>query len=185
MQWHYNVVHSGGLLWIQIPIYVLPQWLQYSMKYHVVLDYILMALDCICFGMNKRLELNITWTNHDPLYWCMNPLPGINTLRPTQNGRHFSDDTFKCIFLNENVLIPNEISLKFVPKGPINNIPALVQIMTWHWPGNKLLSESMMIKLLTHVCVTRPQWVEVFIIDQNDSSSVNKITSSHNMILII
>ena len=27
----------------------------------------------------------------------------INTLRPRQDGRHFPDDTFKCIFLNENV----------------------------------------------------------------------------------
>ena len=42
------------------------------------------------------------------------------------NGRHFSDDIFKCIFLNENVLISIKISLKFVPEGQINNIPALV-----------------------------------------------------------
>ena len=40
--------------------------------------------------------------------------------------RHFADDIFKCIFLNENVWIPVKISLKYVPKGPINNIPALV-----------------------------------------------------------
>ena len=40
-----------------------------------------------------------------------------NTLRPGQNGRHFADDMFKCIFLNENLWIPIEISLKFVPKG--------------------------------------------------------------------
>ena len=33
---------------------------------------------------------------------------------------------FKCISLNENVIISIKISLKFVPKGPINNIPALV-----------------------------------------------------------
>ena len=26
-----------------------------------------------------------------------------------------------------------QISLKFVPKGPIDNKPALVQIMAWHW----------------------------------------------------
>ena len=51
---------------------------------------------------------------------------GFNTLRPRQNGRHFADDLFKCIFLNENVRIPIKISLKFIPKGPINNIPALV-----------------------------------------------------------
>ena len=50
----------------------------------------------------------------------------FNTLRPRQNGRHFPDDTFKRIFLNENVRISIKISLKFVPKGPINKIPALV-----------------------------------------------------------
>ena len=52
------------------------------------------------------------------------------------------------------------MSLKFVPKGPINNIPALVQIMTWRRPGDKPLSEPMMVGLLTHICVTRPQWVK-------------------------
>ena len=35
-------------------------------------------------------------------------------------------DTFKRIFLNERVRISIKMSLKFVPKGPINNIPALV-----------------------------------------------------------
>ena len=42
------------------------------------------------------------------------------------NGHHFPDDIFKWIFLNENVWISINISLKFVLKGPINNIPALV-----------------------------------------------------------
>ena len=50
----------------------------------------------------------------------------FNTLRPRQNRRHFTDDILKCIFLNEYVWIPIEISLKFVPKGPIDNILALV-----------------------------------------------------------
>ena len=85
----------------------------------------------------------------------------LNTLRPRQNGRHFADDIFKRIFLNENILIPIEISLKFVPKGPINNIPALVQIMAWRRPGDKPLSEPMMVNLTTHICVTRPQWVNM------------------------
>ena len=40
--------------------------------------------------------------------------------------RPFPDNIFKCFFFNENVLIAIEISLKFVPKGQINNIPALV-----------------------------------------------------------
>ena len=83
----------------------------------------------------------------------------FNTLRPRQNGRHFADDTFKRIFLNENVRILMKISLTFVPKAPINNIPALVQMMAWRPPGDKPLSEPMMISLVMHICVTRPQWV--------------------------
>ena len=83
----------------------------------------------------------------------------INTSRPRQNGRRFADDTFKRIFLNENARISIEISLKFVPKGPIKNNPALVQIMAWRRIGDKPLSEPMMVSLLTHICVTRPQWV--------------------------
>ena len=51
--------------------------------------------------------------------------------------------------------------LRFVPKGPIDNIPALVQIIAWHWPCDKPLSEPMMVSLLTHICVTRPWRVNV------------------------
>ena len=83
----------------------------------------------------------------------------INTLRPRRNGQHFADDMFKCIFLNENVWIPIDISLKFVPKGSINNTPTLFQIMAWCRPGDKPLSEPMMVSSLTHICVTRPQWL--------------------------
>ena len=88
---------------------------------------------------------------------------GINTLRPRQNGRHFADDTFKRIFFNENIRILIKISLKFVPKGPINNNPTLVQIMAWRRSGDKPLSEPMKVSLLTHICVTRPQWVNTHI----------------------
>ena len=76
----------------------------------------------------------------------------VNTLRPRQNGRYF-DYTFKRIFVNENVRILIEISLKFVPKGPINNIPSLVQIMAWRLPGDKPLSGPMTVRLPTHICV--------------------------------
>ena len=48
---------------------------------------------------------------------------------------------------------------KFVPKGPINNIPVLVQIMAWRRISDKPLSEPMMVSLLTHICAIRPQWV--------------------------
>ena len=92
------------------------------------------------------------------LFW----LQSVNTLRPRQNGRRFADDTFKRIFLNENARISIKISLKFVPKGPINNNPTLVQIMAWRRSDDKPLSETMMVSLLTHICVTRPQWVNAF-----------------------
>ena len=82
----------------------------------------------------------------------------IKTLRPRQNGRQFADDTSKRIFLNENVRISIKIPLKFVHKGPINNISVLVQIMAWRRPGDKPLSEPMIVSLPTHIRVTRPQW---------------------------
>ena len=79
--------------------------------------------------------------HQQPRYW-------LNTLRLRWNGQHFTD-IFKHIFFNVNVWISINISLKFVPKGPINNIPTLVQIMAWHHPGDKPFS------LLTHLCITR------------------------------
>ena len=87
----------------------------------------------------------------------------LNSLRPRLNRRPFADDIFKCIFLNENEWILPRISLKFVPRVRINNIPALVHIMAWRRPGGKPLSEPMMVSLLTHICVTRPQWVNPWI----------------------
>ena len=62
-------------------------------------------------------------------------------LRPRQNGRHFSEDTLQHIIVNENLWISIKISLKFVPEGQINNIPALVQIMAWCRPGDMPLFE--------------------------------------------
>ena len=78
--------------------------------------------------------------------WSLSAPLLINTLRPRQDGHHFADAIFKYIFLNENVWIPIKISLNFVPKGRINNIPALVQIMAWRRPGNKPLFEPMMVR---------------------------------------
>ena len=65
----------------------------------------------------------------------------VNMLRQRQNGQSFIDDIFKCISLNENILILINMSLKFVPKGQIKYIPALGQIMVWRWP----LSEPMLV----------------------------------------
>ena len=54
------------------------------------------------------------------------------------------DDIFKCIFLNENDQIPIQISLKLIPRIPIDNKSALVQVMAWHRTGDKPLPEPMM-----------------------------------------
>ena len=56
-------------------------------------------------------------------------------------------------FIEWFFLIPIQISLKFVPKGPINIIPALLQIMAWRRPGDKPLSEPMVVSLPTHICI--------------------------------
>ena len=85
----------------------------------------------------------------------------VNTLRPRQNGRHFPDDIFIWILLNENVWISISTSLKFVPRGQINNIPTSVQVMAWRRQGDKPLSKPMMVRLPTHIWVTRPQWVNM------------------------
>ena len=68
----------------------------------------------------------------------------LTHLPPGQNGRHFADDIFRCIFMYEKFWILIRISFKSVPKGPIDNNPALVWIMDWHWIGDKPLAEPML-----------------------------------------
>ena len=113
-----------------------------------------------CISVLLQFEF---WQSFQANYYSnihtITPVP-VDTLRPRENGHHFADDSFKCIFVNEKFRIWNKISLKFVPKGQINNVPSLVQIMVWRRPGDKPLSEPMMVKSLTHICVTRPQWVK-------------------------
>ena len=50
----------------------------------------------------------------------------VNSSPPGQNGCHFTDDIFRCIFMNDKFCILIKISLKLVRKGPIGNNPALV-----------------------------------------------------------
>ena len=68
----------------------------------------------------------------------------LNTIRQRQYGRHFAEDIFKYIILNENVWMLIQVLLNFIPKGPINNIPALSQIMAWRPIGDKPLYETML-----------------------------------------
>ena len=103
-----------------------------------------------------------------PVMWKVFPISyrtqwHTNTLVPdcytlTHSGRDKINAIFQMTFLNSWTSI--KISLKFVPEGAINNIPALVQIMACHLFGDKPLSEPMMIRLLTHICVTQTQGVK-------------------------
>ena len=136
-------------------------------KWNEVEDKIILFGNLLSFpigynGQNKRINetsrSRLCRNKHKILIWS-----SLNTLRPGQNGRYFADDIFKYIFLNENVWMPIKISLKFVSKGRINNISALVQMMAWCRPGGKPLSEPMMVSLPTDICVTRPQWVNDYV----------------------
>ena len=151
-----------------MPIYYPIQSIWISLPYthpYVVLPAVLRRCTSSRSTLNSFLEesiINFSQYSRTDFSCLSHNLPGkmfgnLNTLRPTQNGRHFADDIFKYIFLNENVWISLKISLKFVPRVQINNIPALVQIMAWRRPGDKPLSEPMMDSLLTHICVTRPR----------------------------
>ena len=112
-------------------------------------------------GLDLLFPCQVHYTWEGPAVQLDTGTPFIKTMGPRQDGRHFPGNIFKCIFLNENVWISINISLKFVPKDPINNIPGLAQIMAWCRPGDKPLSEPMMVSLLTHICVIRPQWLNM------------------------
>ena len=127
--------------------------------------YIIMAslLTIILIDINSGKGMN-QWSHQSfpvevNIHPCLNFNGGLTYWGRDKNGRHFPDGIFKCFFFKENVSIAIKISLKFVLKGTINNIPALVQIMAWRRPGDKPLSEPMMVSLPSHICVTRPQWV--------------------------
>ena len=101
------------------------------------------------------IVIQISWRSS--AYWAN--IDSDNTLKPRQNGHHYAADIFKCIFLKENVWVSFKISLKYVPKVRINNILALFQMIASRRPGDKLLSEPMLVSFLAHICVNRPQWV--------------------------
>ena len=70
---------------------------------------------------------------------------------PRQNGHHFADDIFKLSFASKLWNFKQNI-IAVCCYCPIYNIPSMVQIMAWRRSGNESLP--------THICVTRPQWVE-------------------------
>ena len=82
------------------------------------------------------------WFDSNRAPWSLQWMVHTTLITLTQWGcdkicHCFPNDIFKCIFLNGNVWISIKISMKFVRHGPINNIPALVQIMAWRHPADK------------------------------------------------
>ena len=126
-------------------------WDVFCEDFQKTIDRVITAVRCIFIRPGKGLLLILgawlyyrKWLTH----WGRDNMPAI-----------FEDYIFKCIFLNENPRISIHISLKFVPKGPINNNPSLVQIIAWRRAGDKLLSEPMMSTSLTNICIIRPHWL--------------------------
>ena len=72
--------------------------------------------------INSKLQPHFSWANELTDYGQ----DRFNTLRPGKMAAIFQTTFSNAFFLNENVLISIKISLMFVPKGQINNIPALV-----------------------------------------------------------
>ena len=70
-----------------------------------------------------------------------------------------SQTKFSTAFFGIKMFVFCKISLSFVPKVIFNNIPTLVQVIVWRRSVDKPLSEPMMVRLPTHICVTRPQWI--------------------------
>ena len=110
-----------------------------------------------CFPWFQGCQTRIPY-GRNQLIEPINPeLRELNTLR-----HHFAGDIFKCIFFTSgNVWIPIKISLKFVSKGPINNMPALLQIMDGRCSGDKPLPEPTIVSLSMLFCVTWSYWVNM------------------------
>ena len=75
---------------------------------------------CISLGrLSRRLNRYIMWQSCDnPWHTCATRPQCVNSFRPEQNGRHFADDIFRCIFVNETFCSLIKIPLRFVPKIP-------------------------------------------------------------------
>ena len=73
----------------------------------------------------------------------------VTTSPPGQNGHHFADDIFICVFVNEKFCILIKIQLEFVTKDPIKDNPAMVEIMAWCRIGDKPVSDPIHWRIYT------------------------------------
>ena len=98
----------------------------------------------------------------------MMKIAGALTHPPGQNGRHSADGIFKRIFLNEDIRISMQISMKFVSMGLIDNSSALVQVMAWRRTGDRpFYLNQCWPSSLTHICGFRGRWLNTRRPEQN------------------
>ena len=95
-------------------------------------------------------------------------------MRQRQNGHHFADDILKYTFLNKKFLILNDIWLKFIPCGLIDNVLTWVQIMAWCKTGNKSLFHPMLTQF--YVNTWPHQATMSYDLLQNISNKISLIT---------
>ena len=142
-QWwlHYRRIYAllGLRQWVNMIYISIEYQLKFILRFQILLT---------SFGASASGGFHLTITCHMPSVIIISGkqsarelLPKINARKhchpwfssraifTEENGRHFADDIFKCILLNENCCIFIQVSLKFVPKGPNENNSVLVKVM--------------------------------------------------------
>ena len=80
----------------------------------------------------------------------------INTFGWRKSWHQSADEILKCFFINEKYHIFIQISLRFIPKGPINNMPSMVQIMPWRHSDDNQLSDDSVVYWYIYIWNTQP-----------------------------
>ena len=101
----------------------------------------------------------LVWVWKLPIQDYNHTYPG--PLRPRHNGRHFADDIFKCNFLNEYIY---KFRLTFDWSFFLGFKLTIFKHWFRKWLGaghaTSLYLSQWWSRLLTHICVTWPQWVK-------------------------
>ena len=98
-----------------------------------------------------------TWANVDPDLCChMESLgPMSYLISPGQNGRHFADHIFRCIFINEKFWLGIHWCLF------LRSNWALVQVMAWRRTGVKPIPEPMLAQFTDAYMRHKGRWVDM------------------------
>ena len=145
--WTWSGFHLSMCSWtlltevnIYIYILIIEQWQLYVHGRHIIFctehpNKETMANSVITFCVGVQFSHSLFRRNYIVRMDELQHSLIVNSSPPGQNGRHFADDVSRCISMNKKFCILITISLKFLPKGPIDNSPALVSIMAWRSLG--------------------------------------------------